>query len=129
MDGLEWLRTACDQQPDLPVIVLSAQSTVDDAVDAVKRGAYHYVSKDGNLDALTLLVRQALDAGMFRSQGIEPTRKRVLVLKSSVHYRGAFEPLAARVVEVDTPGLSNADLSRYPYAHVRRPIFPLDSIE
>ena len=69
---------------------------------------------------------QALDAGMFLSQGINPTRKRVLVLKSSVHYRGAFEPLAARVVEVDTPGLSNADLSRYRYQHVRRPIFPLD---
>lgn len=72
---------------------------------------------------------QALDAGMFRSQGIDPTRKRVLVLKSSVHYRGAFEPMASRVVEVDTPGLSNADLSRYPYQHVRRPIFPLDAIE
>jgi microcystin degradation protein MlrC len=72
---------------------------------------------------------QALDAGLFISQGIDPRRKRVLVLKSSVHYRGAFEPLASRVVEVDTPGLSNSDLSRYPYQHVRRPIFPLDSIE
>jgi microcystin degradation protein MlrC len=72
---------------------------------------------------------QALDAGLFLSQGINPSRKRVLVLKSSVHYRGAFEPLASRVVEVDTPGLSNSDLCRYPYQHVRRPIFPLDPIE
>jgi microcystin degradation protein MlrC len=72
---------------------------------------------------------QALDAGVFISQGIDPKRKRVLVLKSSVHYRGAFEPLASRVVEVDTPGLSNSDLSRYPYQHVRRPIFPLDTME
>ncbi|MCC7368609.1 MAG: M81 family metallopeptidase [Chloroflexi bacterium] len=72
---------------------------------------------------------QALDAGMFRSQGIDPGRKRVLVLKSSVHYRGAFEPLASRVVEVDTPGLSNSDLSRFRYQHVRRPIFPLDPME
>ena len=72
---------------------------------------------------------QALDAGLFISQGIDPSRKRVLVLKSSVHYRGAFEPLASRVVEVDTPGLSNADLSRYAYQYVRRPIFPLDDLE
>lgn len=71
---------------------------------------------------------QALDAGVFLSQGIDPTRRRVLVLKSSVHYRAAFEPLARRVVEVDTPGLSNADLSRYRYQHVRRPIFPLDAV-
>ncbi|MGE3911884.1 MAG: M81 family metallopeptidase [Chloroflexota bacterium] len=81
----------------------------------------------GGVDVIVTSSRvQALDAGMFRSQGIDPSRKRVLVLKSSVHYRGAFEPLASRVVEVDTPGLSNADLSRYPYQHVRRPIFPLD---
>ena len=68
VNGLEWLRKACDQQPDLPVIVLSAQSTVDHAVDAVKGGAFHYVAKDGNLDALTLLVRQALDASALRRQ-------------------------------------------------------------
>ena len=67
-DGLEWLRQAHDQQPDVPVIVLSAHSTVDHAVDAVKRGAFHYVAKDGNLDALTLLVRQALDASALRRQ-------------------------------------------------------------
>ena len=69
---------------------------------------------------------QALDAGLFLSQGIDPAGKHVLVLKSSVHYRGAFEPLASRIVEIDTPGLSNADLSQYAYRHVRRPIFPLD---
>lgn len=84
----------------------------------------------GGVDVVVTSNRvQALDAGMFLSQGINPSRKRVLVLKSSVHYRGAFEPLASRVVEVDTPGLSNSDLSRYPYQHVRRPIFPLDPVE
>jgi microcystin degradation protein MlrC len=84
------------------------------------------------VDGVTVVVTsnrvQALDAGLFISQGIDPSRTRVLVLKSSVHYRGAFEPLASRVVEVDTPGLSNSDLARYPYRHVRRPIFPLDDI-
>jgi microcystin degradation protein MlrC len=84
----------------------------------------------GGVDVVVTSNRvQALDAGLFVSQGIDPSRKRVLVLKSSVHYRGAFEPLASRVVEVDTPGLSNSDLSRYPYRHVRRPIFPLDAVE
>ena len=83
----------------------------------------------GSVDVVITSNRvQALDAGVFLSQGINPSRKRVLVLKSSVHYRGAFEPLASRVVEVDTPGLSNSDLSRYPYQHVRRPIFPLDAM-
>jgi microcystin degradation protein MlrC len=94
-----------------------------------RMGPTAVVSIDG-VDVIVTSNRvQALDAGMFRSQGIEPTRKRVLVLKSSVHFRGAFEPLASRVIEVDTPGLSNADLAKYPYQHVRRPIFPLDPAE
>ena len=71
---------------------------------------------------------QALEAGVFLSQGIDPAAKRVLVLKSSVHYRGAFEPLARRVIEVDSPGLSNSALERFPFRHVRRPIFPLDPL-
>jgi microcystin degradation protein MlrC len=57
------------------------------------------------------------------------TSNRVLVLESSIHYRGAFEPLASRVIEMDTPSLSSADLSCYPHRHVRRPILPLDAFK
>lgn len=70
---------------------------------------------------------QAVDAGMFVSKGINPDRERVLMLKSSVHSWGAFEPLVSRVVEVDTPGLSSADLSPYAYQRLRCPFFPLDA--
>ena len=45
-----------------------------------------------------------------------------------IHYRAAFEPLAAAIIEVDAPGLSSSNLERFEFAHVRRPIFPLDDI-
>jgi microcystin degradation protein MlrC len=38
----------------------------------------------------------------------------------------SFMPIASRVIEVDTPGLSNPDVLRLDFKHVRRPIYPLD---
>ncbi len=69
---------------------------------------------------------QALDPELFRAAGIDPTSRRVLAVKSSVHFRAAFEPLAAAVLEVETMGLSGSDLVSLPYRRVRRPIWPLD---
>ncbi|MGD9712495.1 MAG: M81 family metallopeptidase [Thermomicrobiales bacterium] len=71
---------------------------------------------------------QALDTAVLRSQGIEPAEKDILVLKSAVHFRGAFMPIASRIIEVDTPGLTSIDFSRFPYTQLPRPIWPLDSI-
>jgi microcystin degradation protein MlrC len=71
---------------------------------------------------------QTLDPEMIRLVGIDPTQERIVVVKSTIHYRAAFEPLAARIIEVDAPGLSSSNLDRYAFAHVRRPIFPLDDI-
>ena len=71
---------------------------------------------------------QTLDPEMIRLVGIDPREERILVVKSTVHYRAAFEPLAARIIEVDAPGLSSSNLDRFAFAHVRRPIFPLDDI-
>jgi microcystin degradation protein MlrC len=47
-------------------------------------------------------------------------------VKSTIHYRAAFEPLAHAIVEVDAPGLSSSNLGRFDFQRVRRPIFPLD---
>jgi microcystin degradation protein MlrC len=71
---------------------------------------------------------QVLDPELFRAVGIVPAERRALVVKSSVHFRAAFEPLAAEIIEVDAPGLSSPDLLQFPYRRVRRPIWPLDEM-
>lgn len=71
---------------------------------------------------------QALDAAIFRSQGIEPTAKKILAVKSAVHFRGSFTPIAKRIIEVDTPGLTSIDFTRFPYRRLPRPIWPLDTM-
>jgi microcystin degradation protein MlrC len=53
--------------------------------------------------------QQAADAAMFRHVGVEPAEARVLVLKSSVHFRADFGAMASRIVLVEAPGPNVAD--------------------
>jgi two-component system nitrogen regulation response regulator GlnG len=59
-DGLDHLRSVADRHPALPVIVLSAQNTLMTAVRATESGAYEYLPKPFDLDALTAAVDGAL---------------------------------------------------------------------
>jgi microcystin degradation protein MlrC len=52
---------------------------------------------------------QALDQAMLRHVGIEPARERIIVLKSSVHFRADFDPLAAETIVVGWPGCNPSD--------------------
>jgi microcystin degradation protein MlrC len=72
--------------------------------------------------------RQTLDPEMIRFVGIDPLAEKILVVKSSIHYRAAFEPIARAILEVDAPGLSSSHLDRFAFTRVRRPIFPLDDL-
>ena len=69
---------------------------------------------------------QPTDLQLYRSLGIEPTEKKFIVVKSSVHYRAAHEPIAREVIELDTPGLTSPRLAGFGFKNLRRPIFPLD---
>jgi microcystin degradation protein MlrC len=66
------------------------------------------------------------DQQQLKSVGIDPLRQHIIVVKAAVRWRGGFEPIAARAIYVDTPGLGSVDLRRFPYQKIRRPIFPLD---
>src|SRR5207253_8914317 len=48
---------------------------------------------------------QTLDPEMLRFVGLDPLAERIIVVKSSIHYRAAFEPLAHAIIEADAPGL------------------------
>ena len=69
---------------------------------------------------------QPVDPEVARSVGIEPLEKKIVVVKSAVHYRASYEPIASKIIEVDGPGLSSPNLERFSFRNLRRPIFPLD---
>jgi DNA-binding NtrC family response regulator len=60
-DGLELLREVRRVRRDLPVIVLTGVGTIDDAVSAMKTGAYDFIQKPVNPDEFTLLLRRATE--------------------------------------------------------------------
>ncbi len=62
------------------------------------------------------------------SLGIVPERQRILVVKSGSSHRPAYEPVAQRTIEADTPGITAADPRHFTYQRVRRPIWPVDDI-
>lgn len=83
--------------------------------------------KGGSVTVLVTTYRhQPLDLAMLQSQGLEPTEFQIVVVKSSVHYRAAFTPIAREIIEVDTPGISNPAFDRLEFKNLKRPIFPLD---
>ncbi len=69
---------------------------------------------------------EPFDLGMFRSVGIEPTAKRYLLLKSRLHYRAGFLPIAKHIVECNGTGVTSSDYSQFKFSKIRRPIFPFD---
>ena len=62
---------------------------------------------------------QALDQAILRHLGVEPAACRILALKSSVHFRADFGPIAERVIIAASPGPVVADPSSLPFRHVR----------
>jgi DNA-binding NtrC family response regulator len=67
-DGLTVLRKIKEQAPDTLVILMTAYSTIESAVEAMKLGAYHYVNKPFNLDEVVLLVQKALETIELRRE-------------------------------------------------------------
>ncbi len=61
MDGLEFLEKAKAINPDVPVIMISGHGTIETAVEAVKKGAFDYVSKPPDLNRLLITIRNAMD--------------------------------------------------------------------
>ncbi|WP_308199483.1 sigma-54-dependent transcriptional regulator [Chitinophaga sedimenti] len=61
MDGLEFLEKAKEINPDVPIVMVSGHGNIDTAVDAVKKGAYDYISKPPDLNRLLITLRNAMD--------------------------------------------------------------------
>ena len=65
---------------------------------------------------------QLEDQAMFRYVGIEPTEQAILVVKSSVHFRADFEPIAETILICTAPGAMPADPASLPWTHLREGI-------
>jgi microcystin degradation protein MlrC len=83
----------------------------------------------GNVEIIVISRHQEPnDPGCFLSLGIDPSRKKYLMLKSRIHSRAAFMPIAKQVIECAGSGVCTSDYSMLNFKNVRRPVYPLDLI-
>ena len=61
LDGIEFLQQANATNPDVPIIIISGHGNIETAVDAVKKGAYDYISKPPDLNRMLITIRNAMD--------------------------------------------------------------------
>jgi microcystin degradation protein MlrC len=69
---------------------------------------------------------EPFDLGCFTHCGIDPTRKRYVLIKSRQHFRAGFEPIARHIVMCDGDGCTASDLALFEYRNIRRPLYPFD---
>ncbi|NKB68618.1 MAG: microcystin degradation protein MlrC [Candidatus Latescibacteria bacterium] len=113
---------------DLPVYVKSLSDgafTTEDGY-AVPPGRTAVVTSG----SLTLLLSQSVfpvvGRRVYLTQGLDPAEFDLVVCKSPNGFRTHYQDIAARIVAVDVPGSTSANLKTLPFQHCVRPIFPLD---
>src|SRR5574341_8008 len=99
--GIELLGYIKSRDPDVPVVVITAFGTIENAVEAMKRGAFNYLTKPINTDELLTVVREALEKYELKRENI--------TLKSELRQKYTFSSIigkSAPVQEVfDTVGM------------------------
>jgi two-component system, NtrC family, response regulator PilR len=95
VDGLQVLRAAKEISPDVAVIVVTAVASTETAVEAMKLGAYDYITKPFKLDEVSLIVRNALERKRLRDEN--------LYLRKQLETQHRFENIigkSGRILEV-----------------------------
>jgi len=69
---------------------------------------------------------EPFDLGVFTHCGVDPRRKRYVLIKSRQHFRAGFEPIARHIVMCDGDGVTSSDLRLFDYRKRRRPLYPFE---
>ena len=71
---------------------------------------------------------QPYDMGIYYHCGIDPAQKKILGVKSAVHFRAHHQTIAKEILDVEVPALACMRPQMLPMEHCRRPIYPLDDL-
>jgi two-component system, NtrC family, nitrogen regulation response regulator NtrX len=89
VDGLEFLEKSRDINADTPIIMISGHGTIETAVEAVKKGAYDYISKPPDLNRLLITIRNAMDKNQLVAE-TKVLKRRVSKVQEMI---GESEPI------------------------------------
>jgi two-component system, NtrC family, response regulator AtoC len=112
-DGLRVLKKMKAAQPDVPIILLTAFSSIETAVEAMKQGAYHYANKPFNLDEIALVVAKALETTALRREvkALRASRSEPFALSRIVGDAAAMRTLRALLQRIGSSPASTVLLT------------------
>ncbi len=136
MDGLEVLAAAKEAKPDTPFIVISGHGNIETAVEAVKNGAFDYISKPPDLNRLLITIRNAMDKGSLVTE--TKSLRKAVTKKSSAEMIGdsagiaqvretikKVGPTDARVLITGENGVGKELVARSLHEHSNRATGPM----
>lgn len=134
VDGMEFLEQAVEVNPDVPIIMVSGHGNIDNAVEAVKKGAFDFISKPPDLNRILITIRNALDKTSLVAE-TKTLRKKVFRTQEMIgesepiqHIRETIEKVAptdARVLVTGENGVGKELVARWIHEKSNRSEAPL----
>jgi two-component system, NtrC family, nitrogen regulation response regulator NtrX len=134
LDGIEFLEKAREINPDIPIIMISGHGNIDTAVDAVKKGAFDYISKPPDLNRLLITLRNAterqslvtetkvLKRKVSKVQEMVGTSNSIQKIKDTIN---KVAPTDARVLITGDNGVGKELVARWIHEKSNRNVGPL----
>lgn len=72
--------------------------------------------------------RVGMEQDYYKAVGVDPSERKIVVVKSHQAHRASFERIAKEIIEVDTPGSTSPSYRGLTFKNVPRPVFPLDPL-
>lgn len=129
LDGIGILDVLHQEEPLVPVVMISGHGTIETAVAAIQRGAYDFIEKPFNSDRLLLVVRRALEAAKLTAENAElrmrvgPETELTGDGSAIASLRSAIDrvaPTGSRVLITGAPGAGKEIVARMIHARSRR---------
>ena len=99
LDGIEFLQKAGEANPDVPIIMISGHGNIETAVEAVKKGAYDYVSKPPDLNRLLITIRNAMDKGSLVTE-TRTLKRKVSKVQEMIGHSAAIQKIKDTIEKV-----------------------------
>jgi DNA-binding NtrC family response regulator len=99
LDGIEFLQKAQEAKPEVPIIIISGHGNIETAVDAVKKGAFDFISKPPDLNRFLITLRNALDKNVLVKE-TKALKRRVNKVQEIVGNSAAIQKIKDTITKV-----------------------------
>jgi two-component system nitrogen regulation response regulator NtrX len=137
MDGIDILKAAKRDNPDVPVVIISGHGNIEIAVAAIKQGAFDFIEKPFNIDQLLVVIRRAMETSRLRRENRDLRQREVSsfeMVGASPAYRALLSQLDkvtksnGRVLLSGPSGVGKEVAARYIHANSNRASAPFVTI-